>query len=779
MSTNEQTPLSQPTSSVGNTLGKEQILQDLDMPAFDAALREYCDKIYHKLLPIIAEKVHQEKVQQEKLKAVKARLNFEEVSQHSEPGTLSKRRDLKNRLGSGQVCSITGSPEPRRSRSESPRKKDLVRTVFKRLEKGVFYRLGDKGKKFSSEKRHNKRASSRRMEPLLGCEDSAGGHWKSKPKQQKSSIEDDMCQPLMVPAATPLVGFNGEVIWLLGQLSLLVKTGDEEHSTFAWMNFMVVRSPYPYNEIIGRPGVRRIQAVSSTSHEMLKFLVDGETITLRSSKIIQLECTTVSGPRAQQPVIDQATAEKIQELCGLLRRNLDIFAWNPADMTGVPRHIAEHRLNIREGCLPVRQKKIGQAPERNKGIYEEVEKLVYTGIMKEVHYHMDKAFQKQIGQNLEIYVDDLVIKIRTEQEAIRDIKGMFKTLKEINMKLNPKKRTFGMREGMFLGYKVNADRLKVCPNKVKAVLSLPSPKCLKDVQKLNGKLAETTFKQMKKLIAELPMLTAPKEKEELVIYLAAAKEAISTVLITERDGKQMPIYFVSRELQGLEVNYTPMSIDEGPFQMGTFRETIFEGNEGALHLGPERPRVYSDISPKKKERNQATVQDRRVVVQNVQGQQTRGQGNNARGVGVAGYKGAQNKVGNANSGQARQIKCYNCNDIGHIENRVSLDEEQLLFIAGGQDNDVDEDLDEQPVQDLALNVDNVFQADNYDAFDSDVDEAPTAHAMFMENISSADPIYDEASPYYDSDILSEVHDHDYSQDAVCEHHEVHEMHDDV
>ncbi|GKG25296.1 hypothetical protein Tco_0395924, partial [Tanacetum coccineum] len=50
-----------------------------------------------------------------------------------------------------------------------------------------------------------------------------------------------------------------------------------------------------------------------------------------------------------------------------------------------------------------------------------------------------------------------------------------------------------------------------------------------------------------------------------------------------------------------------------------------------------------------------------VVVQNVQGQQNRGQGNNARGVGAAGYVGAQNRVGNANPGQARQIKCYNCN----------------------------------------------------------------------------------------------------------------------
>ncbi|GKF85912.1 hypothetical protein Tco_0253739, partial [Tanacetum coccineum] len=56
-----------------------------------------------------------------------------------------------------------------------------------------------------------------------------------------------------------------------------------------------------------------------------------------------------------------------------------------------------------------------------------------------------------------------------------------------------------------------------------------------------------------------------------------------------------------------------------------------------------------------------------------------------------------------------------------VQNAVALDEEQLLFLVGGQDNAVDEDADEPPVQDLALNVDNVFQADDCDSFDSDVD----------------------------------------------------------
>ncbi|GJU56358.1 hypothetical protein Tco_1230072 [Tanacetum coccineum] len=56
-------------------------------------------------------------------------------------------------------------------------------------------------------------------------------------------------------------------------------------------------------------------------------------------------------------------------------------------MTGVPRSIVEHRPNIREGCQPIRQKRRGQAPNRNKAIQEEVAKLVEAEIMREVHYH--------------------------------------------------------------------------------------------------------------------------------------------------------------------------------------------------------------------------------------------------------------------------------------------------------------------------------------------------------------------------------------------------------
>ncbi|GJX04093.1 reverse transcriptase domain-containing protein [Tanacetum coccineum] len=93
----------------------------------------------------------------------------------------------------------------------------------------------------------------------------------------------------------------------------------------------------------------------------------------------------VSGPNRhdqQKPILNR----KIGTL-QLAKRKLRYICLEAGRQTGVPRSVAEHRLNIREGCQPIRQKRKGHAPDRNKAIQEEVAKLVEAGIMKEVHYH--------------------------------------------------------------------------------------------------------------------------------------------------------------------------------------------------------------------------------------------------------------------------------------------------------------------------------------------------------------------------------------------------------
>nr|GFA80152.1 reverse transcriptase domain-containing protein [Tanacetum cinerariifolium] len=97
----------------------------------------------------------------------------------------------------------------------------------------------------------------------------------------------------MVPATTSLMGFSGETTWPLGQLRLLVTIGDITHSTKAWMNFMIVKSLSPYNGIIGRPGLKAIQAIPSTVHGMLKFPTKEGIVTIRNSLLIPAECTSI------------------------------------------------------------------------------------------------------------------------------------------------------------------------------------------------------------------------------------------------------------------------------------------------------------------------------------------------------------------------------------------------------------------------------------------------------------------------------------------------------
>ncbi|GJX38659.1 reverse transcriptase domain-containing protein [Tanacetum coccineum] len=164
---------------------------------------------------------------------------------------------------------------------------------------------------------------------------------------------------------------------------------------------------------------------------------------------------------------------------------------------------------------------------------------------------VDKAFDSQVGRNIEVYVDDLVIKSHTEAKMLKDIDETFRTLHKINMKLNPKKCTFKAVEGMFLGYMISPEGIKPYPDKTEAVLQLPSPRTIKEVQSLNEKLANAkqSFKQLKQHLSELPLLVAPKPKEELIVYLSASHGAISAVLITERGTVQTDASLLSKRLR--------------------------------------------------------------------------------------------------------------------------------------------------------------------------------------------------------------------------------------
>ena len=102
---------------------------------------------------------------------------------------------------------------------------------------------------------------------------------------------------------------------------------------------------------------------------------------------------------------------------------------------------------------------------------------------------MNKMFTHQIGRNIQVYVDDMLVKSLRENDHLNNLQETFDTLRSYNMKLNPSKCIFGVITGKFLGFMVSQRGIEVNPEKVQAILELEPPRTLKAVQSLNGKVA--------------------------------------------------------------------------------------------------------------------------------------------------------------------------------------------------------------------------------------------------------------------------------------------------
>nr|GEX07144.1 reverse transcriptase domain-containing protein [Tanacetum cinerariifolium] len=360
--------------------------------------------------------MHQEKLQQEKLKVVKARLNFEEVSQPSELGTPSRRRDHRKRIESKRIRNTSESPELRRDRSELPRKRGPKREmVFKRLEKDVFHRLGDKEKTkvkrwamptwchmFNSTLTESARVWFDDL-PLESIDsyDNLKKAFLANYLQQKKCIKDpveihhikqregestvDFMQRFKFESrrikGSPECMIISRFMHEITNLELIKRLHDnipmlvdemmrattsslrkelgasnqarkkmlsvwKQHhhapNRVQWRNHMAIGANITTGEDWRR----------GTFNLGLDELYDRGILTLKSSKIILIECAAVTTPEGQPPTVNQVVEER-----------------------------------IKEGCPPVMPKRRGQAKDRNHAIQEEVKKLVDTAIMKEVYYY--------------------------------------------------------------------------------------------------------------------------------------------------------------------------------------------------------------------------------------------------------------------------------------------------------------------------------------------------------------------------------------------------------
>ncbi|KAK1593557.1 hypothetical protein QYE76_017479 [Lolium multiflorum] len=206
---------------------------------------------------------------------------------------------------------------------------------------------------------------------------------------------------------------------------------------------------------------------------------------------------------------------------------------------------------------------------------------------------MQRCLKDQIGRNVHAYVDDIAVMTRKGSDLISDLTETFENLRRYKMMLNPLKCVFGVPAGKLLGFIVSNRGIEVNPEKIKAILCIKRPTCLKDVQRLTGcvaaisrfvsrlgekalplykllkktdkfvwdEAADAALQGLKEILTSPPILAAPGESEPMLLYLAATNRVISLVIVVERQeegheyGVQRPVYYISEVLTESKQRY--------------------------------------------------------------------------------------------------------------------------------------------------------------------------------------------------------------------------------
>ncbi|KAL0448343.1 UNVERIFIED_CONTAM: Retrovirus-related Pol polyprotein from transposon.6 [Sesamum latifolium] len=102
---------------------------------------------------------------------------------------------------------------------------------------------------------------------------------------------------------------------------------------------------------------------------------------------------------------------------------------------------------------------------------------------------VDRMFQEQLRRNMEVYVDDMLVKSRQMDQHLVDLAEIFDTLSKCHMKLNPAKCAFRVRSGKFFEYMVTERGIEVNPEKIRVIQEIKLPTNLNKVQRLAGRIA--------------------------------------------------------------------------------------------------------------------------------------------------------------------------------------------------------------------------------------------------------------------------------------------------
>ncbi|KAJ1700967.1 hypothetical protein LUZ63_000746 [Rhynchospora breviuscula] len=212
---------------------------------------------------------------------------------------------------------------------------------------------------------------------------------------------------------------------------------------------------------------------------------------------------------------------------------------------------------------------------------------------------VNKLFQKELGKIMEAYIDDMVVKSCLGREHVEHLERVFAKMKAVGMRLNPKKSFFCVGSGKFLGFIVSERGIEMHPRKCQAIMGMEAPKTVKGVQELTGQIAalsrfisksaavcqpffqtiqknkkfqwtteyQQAFEKIKEYLATPPIISRPVRGEVLYLYVADSDTAMSAVLIRVEEGKQKPVYFVSRVLRDAEIRNT--TVEKAAFAVMT------------------------------------------------------------------------------------------------------------------------------------------------------------------------------------------------------------------
>ncbi|XP_058221013.1 uncharacterized protein LOC131331161 [Rhododendron vialii] len=204
---------------------------------------------------------------------------------------------------------------------------------------------------------------------------------------------------------------------------------------------------------------------------------------------------------------------------------------------------------------------------------------------------MTVIFGDMLHNIVECYVDDLVAKTRNKEDHLDDLKQIFERLRRYKLKMNPLKCAFGVCSGKFLGFVVRSRGIEIDPAKIKAILEMPPPQNLKELKGLQGRLTyirrfisnlagrclpfsrlmkkgipfewdqscQNAFDSIKAYLMKPSVLMSPTKGKSLLLYIAALDCSLGALLAQHNEqGKEQALYYLSRTLVGVELNYSPI-----------------------------------------------------------------------------------------------------------------------------------------------------------------------------------------------------------------------------